>query len=130
MYYHENNKDVNKENKAASLDVSWLCPKSAVVHLLDYDCCAMKYADDTTVLEDNEDAYQDEVKSLVSWCNKKSLVLDVGKAKEIIVHFRKGRLSHTPLCTKDSTMERVNSIKFLSVQLIRRLLGLSTVRHW
>ncbi|KAM3851015.1 protein sel-1 homolog 2 [Vipera latastei] len=75
------------------------------------------HADDTTIAgriqDDSESAYREEVEALVD-----CLVLSVGKTKEIFVDFKKGRGSHTPLCINDSTVEVVNSIQFLSMQLM------------
>ena len=70
-----------------------------------HDCCArfstnhmVKYADNTTVVglikDDNEDAYREEVRQLVGWCNTHNLVLNVNEL-EIIVDFRRNQQSQT-----------------------------------
>lgn len=40
------------------------------------------------IQDDIEGAYQEQVEGLLNWCNKYSLILNVGKRKEIIVNFR------------------------------------------
>ena len=56
-------------------------------------CIIVKFADDTTVIglisDDDESAYRDDVKQLVSWCASNDLVLNVSKTKEIVVDFSK-----------------------------------------
>ncbi|KAK1786349.1 hypothetical protein P4O66_018038, partial [Electrophorus voltai] len=73
--------------------------------LLTHDCAAMhssnhiiKFADDTTVVglinKDNESAYREEVRELVSWCKVNNLYLNVDKTKEMVVDFRRAREPH------------------------------------
>ncbi|KAK1785741.1 hypothetical protein P4O66_003101 [Electrophorus voltai] len=68
--------------------------------LLTHDCAAMhssnhiiEFADDTTVVglinKDNESAYREEVRELVSWCKVNNLYLNVDKTKEMVVDFRR-----------------------------------------
>jgi len=54
----------------------------------------VKFADDTVVVVgliscNNEKAYQEEVANLSLWCQDNSLMLNVSKAKELIVDFRR-----------------------------------------
>ncbi len=53
----------------------------------------VKFADDTVVLglisNNDETAYLDEVERLTSWCQDNCFSLNVSKAKELIVDFRK-----------------------------------------
>lgn len=76
---------------------------------------------DTTVVgliqDDNEQAYREEVRQLVDWCNTNNLLLNVEKTKEIIVDFRKKQHRHTSLIINDTVVEVVFSIKFLRMQI-------------
>ena len=85
----------------------------------------LKYVDDTTVVglikNNNELAYREEVQHLVDWCKVNNLVLNVGKAKEIIVDFRRSRPSHTPLHINDTAVEVVSTTKFLRVHITDNL---------
>ncbi|KAK1788023.1 hypothetical protein P4O66_016497 [Electrophorus voltai] len=75
---------------------------SLLFTLLTHDCAAMhslnhiiKFADDTTVVglinKDNESAYREEVRELVSWCKANNLYLNVDKTKQMVVDFRRTR---------------------------------------
>ena len=96
--------------------------------LMTHDCCAkytsnhiIKFADDTTVVglinNDDDSAYREEVHQLINWCDKNNLQLNVNKTKEIIVDFRKEKMSHTPLTINGSAVESVKSTKFLGVHI-------------
>ncbi|KAK1790227.1 hypothetical protein P4O66_014145, partial [Electrophorus voltai] len=59
--------------------------------LYTYDCTAtssstiiVKFADDL-ITDNNERAYLEEIKHLENWCQKKNLLLNVSKTKELIV---------------------------------------------
>ncbi len=69
------------------------------------------------IQEDNEQAYREEVRQLVDWCNTNNLLLNVEKTKEIIVDFRKKQHRHTPLIINNTVVEVVSSVKFLGVQI-------------
>ncbi len=74
----------------------------------------------TTVLgfinNNDETAYRNEVQHLVLWCDNNSLVLNIKKAKEIIVDIRKtGQYKHSPLSIGNEMMERVTDLTFLGV---------------
>ncbi len=61
-------------------------------------------------------AYRNEVQHLVLWCDNNSLVLNIKKAKEIIVDTHKtGQYKHSPLSIGNETMERVTDFTFLGV---------------
>ncbi|KAK1804795.1 hypothetical protein P4O66_003640 [Electrophorus voltai] len=100
--------------------------------LLTHDCAAMhssnhiiKFADDTTVVglinKDNESAYREGVRELVSWCKVNNLYLNVDKTKEMVVDLRRARRDHSPLAINGSSVEIVKNIKFLGVHLVENL---------
>ena len=83
-----------------------LCP--LLYSLLTHDCVAthasnsiIKFADDTTVVglitNHDQTAYREEVRSLAEWCQENNLSLNVNKAKETIVDFRKQQREHSPI---------------------------------
>ncbi|KAK1805486.1 hypothetical protein P4O66_019788 [Electrophorus voltai] len=97
-----------------------------------HDCAVMhssnhiiKFADDTTVVglinKDNKSAYREEVQELVSWCKVNNLYLNIDKAKEMIVDFRRARRDHSPLAINGSSVEIVKNIKFLGVHIAENL---------
>ncbi|KAI3371986.1 hypothetical protein L3Q82_006856 [Scortum barcoo] len=96
--------------------------------LFTHDCVAthssntiIKFADDTTVTGlitgVDEDGLQRGGQSpLTSWCQDNNLQLNVSKTKELIVDFRRRqREEHAPLSINGTTVERVNSFRFLGV---------------
>ena len=100
--------------------------------LYTYDCkprydsnIIVKFADDTTVIglisDDDESAYRDDVKQLVSWCASNDLVLNVSKTKEIVVDFRKSKSVPSTLIVNNSEVEIVDSFKFLSIHITSNL---------
>ncbi|KAI4885370.1 hypothetical protein NFI96_008195 [Prochilodus magdalenae] len=100
--------------------------------LLTHDCAAMhssnhiiKFADDTTVVglinKNDESAYREEVQRLTDWCRTNNLSLNVDKTKEMFVDFRRTRRDHSPIHIDGSTVEIVNSTKFLGVHLAEDL---------
>ncbi|KAK1785701.1 hypothetical protein P4O66_019042, partial [Electrophorus voltai] len=100
--------------------------------LLTHDCAAMhssnhiiKFADDTTVVglinKDNESAYREEVRELVSWCKVNNLYLNVDQTKEMVVDFRRARRDHSPLAINSSSVEIGKNIKFLGVHIAENL---------
>ena len=97
--------------------------------LYTYDCkprydsnSIVKFADDTTVIglisDDDESAYRDDVKQLVSWCD---LVLNVSKTKEIVVDFRKSKSVPSTLIVNNSEVEIVDSFKCLGIHITSNL---------
>ena len=60
-------------------------------------CKVYKYADDTALVGlcvNNDEEYQKEVKSFVTWCKENYLLLNVQKTKELVIDFRR---SHSNL---------------------------------
>jgi hypothetical protein len=56
----------------------------------------IKFADDTTVITDNDETAYREVIDLAVWCQDNNLSLNVSKTKEMIVDYRKRRAEHGP----------------------------------
>ncbi|KAI4892242.1 hypothetical protein NFI96_028208 [Prochilodus magdalenae] len=85
----------------------------------------IKFADDTTVVglinKNDESAYREEVQRLTDWCRTNNLSLNIDKAKEMVVDFRRTRRDHSPLHIDGSTVEIVKSTKFLGVHLAEDL---------
>ncbi len=86
----------------------------------------IKFTDDTVVLgfisNNNETAYLNEVERLTSWCQDNCLSLNVSKAKELILDFRKRQQRpYTPLMISGTPVERVSSFKYLCVNLSENL---------
>lgn len=66
------------------------------------------------------------MQNLTVWCNKNNLTLNVNKTKEIIIDLKKNKAIHSPLLNK-STIQMVNSVRFLGVQL--RLLHMDSEHY-
>ena len=47
----------------------------------------IKFANDTTVTDNDEKAYREEVRDLAVWCQDNNLSLNVIKTKEMIVDY-------------------------------------------
>ena len=97
--------------------------------LYTYDCkprydsnIIVKFADDTTVIglisDDDESAYRDDVKQLVSWCASNDLVLNVSKT---VVDFRKSKSVPSTLIVNNSEVEIVDSFTFLGIHITSNL---------
>ncbi len=83
-------------------------------------------ADDTTVIglitESDEKHYREEIEGLTAWCQKNNLELNTTKTKELIVDFRKKRLTEPlPLLINGTCVERINTFKFLRVHISNEL---------
>ena len=65
--------------------------------------------------------YREEVKRLEGWCRENNLVLNADKTKEMITDFRRSQPVHAPLSISGHTVERVENIKFLRVQIAQDL---------
>ncbi|KAI4879075.1 hypothetical protein NFI96_030394, partial [Prochilodus magdalenae] len=123
------------EHTSPSLTLSTGCPQGIVLSPLLYtlythDCTTthssntiVKFADDTRIIcnitNDDEGPYREEVKLLTEWCAANNLSLNVSKTKELIIDFRKGGRTHTPLNIGGTLVERVSSFKLLGVHLAR-----------
>ncbi|KAI4873728.1 hypothetical protein NFI96_008038 [Prochilodus magdalenae] len=114
------------------VDGSALSTSPLLYSLYTHDCTArhssnviIKFADDTTIVglisNNNEEAYREEVSFLTHWCRENNLSLNVSKTKELIVDFRKQERVHTPITINRAAVERVSSLKFLSVHITEEL---------
>ncbi len=132
---------INGENRAVHLQLhpperrspAGLCLESpALLSLYTHNCVSshsstsiIKFTDDTVVLgfiSNNETAYLNEVERLTSWCQDNCLSLNVSKAKELILDFRKRQQRpYTPLMISGTPVERVSSFKYLCVNLSENL---------
>ncbi|XP_073700731.1 uncharacterized protein [Garra rufa] len=77
----------------------------------------LKFADDTTVIgliqDSDESAYRQEVKELAVWCSHNNLELNMLKTVEMIIDFRKTPPALPPLTIMNSTVNSVESFRFL-----------------
>jgi hypothetical protein len=85
----------------------------------------IKFADNTTVVGlitgDDESVYREEVTDLAVWCQNNSLSLNVSKAMELILDYRKWRGEYAHIHIDRAAVEQVESFKFLGVQITKDL---------
>ena len=81
----------------------------------------LKYADDTVIIgnivNNNETQYMLEVNEFVKWCDVNYLNLNVKKAMEMFVDFRKVRNEYETLSIKNEDVKVVRSYKCLGVYI-------------
>ncbi len=120
-------------NTSSTTTMSTVAPQGCVLSpllftLLTHDCTAkfssnhiIKFADDTSVVglisNNDETHYREEVEQPAEWCGANNLSLNVGKAKEVVMDFRRNSVDHPPLNIDSSNVERVSSTKFLGVHI-------------
>ena len=84
-----------------------------------------KFAENTTIvgrISNNEETeYRNELENLVNWCGNNNLSLNVNKTMEIVNDFRKRKGEHAPVYINGDEIERVESFKFLGVQITNNL---------
>jgi hypothetical protein len=61
------------------------------------------------------------VRALGVWCQENNLSPDVNKIKELIGDFRKQQREHHPIHIDLTTVEKVESFKFLGIQITDKL---------
>ena len=102
--------------------------------LYTYDCVAkfpsnsiFKFAEHTTVVgwisNNAETEYRNEIENLVNWCGNNNLSCNVNKTKEIVIDFRKCKREHAPVYINGDEVERVESFRFLGVQITNNYPG-------
>ena len=84
------------------------------------------FADDITVTGlityYDESEYHDQVNKLISWCSENNMELNVNKTKEIIVDFKRKKLSLLlPLLIDGRTVEIIQHFKFLGSPISNNL---------
>ena len=129
------------DNTSAKLTLNTGAPQGCVLTPLLYslfiqDCVAahdsntiIKFADDDEtvvglITDNDERAYREEVRDL--WCQDNNLSLNVRKAKELIVDYRKRRSEHAPIHINGAVVKQVESFKFLGVHITKDLSGPNT----
>ena len=96
--------------------------------LYTHDCAAIadsntiiKFADTVVVglfRNNDETAYLEEVRCLTQWCLKNNLHLNASKTKEMLVDFgRTQKREYTPVSINGTPVERVDTFKYLGVQI-------------
>jgi len=60
------------------------------------------------ISDNNERAYRKKVQSLSAWSTDNDLNLNIKKTKEIIIDYRKNKISHNGLCINGKEVERVH----------------------
>ena len=80
-----------------------------------------RFADDATVVGRISNNDKNEIENLVNWCGDNNLSLNVNKTKEIVIDFRKRKGEHAPVYINGDEVERVESFKFLGVQITNNL---------
>ncbi len=73
------------------------------------------------ITNNDEMAYREEVSTLTKWCQENHLSLNIDKTKELVVNFRRQSREHTPISINKTPVERVNSFKFLCVDITEDL---------
>ena len=140
IHYNTSSKEIScilSSNISISITLSTGSPQGCVLSpllftLLTHDCASrhkgnqiIKFADDTTVVElihrNYESMYREEVKHLEGWCRGNNLVLSADKTKEMVIDFRWSQPEDAPLSTSGCTVERVENIKFLGLQISQDL---------
>ncbi|KAK1786583.1 hypothetical protein P4O66_003028 [Electrophorus voltai] len=101
--------------------------------LYTHDCTAtssstiiVKFAGDTVVMglisANDERAYLEKIKHLENWCQENNLLLNVSKTKELIVDCsRKQEQPYQPVRISGTTVERVDSFRYLGVHILQHL---------
>ena len=70
------------------------------------------------IQNNDETAYLEEVRCLTQWCLKNNLHLNASKTKEMLVDFgRTQERDYTPVSINGTPVERVDTFKYLGVQI-------------
>ena len=125
-------------NTSNSIALSTWSPQGCVLSLLlftllTHDCASRhegnqinKSAADTTgvglIYKNEESMYREEVKHLEGRSRENNLALDADEKKEMIFDFWRSQPEQGPLSISGHTVERMESIKFLRVQILQNLI--------
>ncbi|KAI4899819.1 hypothetical protein NFI96_005030 [Prochilodus magdalenae] len=91
---------------------------TALSHIMDEEPPLIQAADESLPsTNDDEGPYREEVKLLTEWCAANNISLNVSKTKELIIDFRKGERTHTPLNIGGTLVERAQQ----RLHFLRRL---------
>jgi hypothetical protein len=84
----------------------------------------VKFADDTSLsglLQEDESQYRSAVDSLVEWCDRNYLDLNVGKTKEMVIDFRLIKDPIEPVIIKGEPVEIVRTYRYLGTTIDDKL---------
>jgi hypothetical protein len=85
---------------------------------------SIKFADNTTVvglITNNDERAREEVRALGVWFQENNLSLNVNETKVMIMDFRKQQREHPPIHIYGTTVEKVESFKFLGIHITDKL---------
>ncbi|KAI4898937.1 hypothetical protein NFI96_007064 [Prochilodus magdalenae] len=88
-------------------------------------CHLQKFSDDTAIVgcirNGQEAEYSKLVSNFFSWCKLNQLQLNISKAKEMVVDFRRNRSPQAPVIINREEVEVVGTYKYLGVHLDNKL---------
>ncbi|XP_051785266.1 uncharacterized protein LOC127528437 [Erpetoichthys calabaricus] len=88
-------------------------------------CHVQKFADDTAIVgcirSGQEEEYRNLINDFVKWCDSNHLHLNTSKTKELVVDFRRPRPLMDPVIIRGECVQRVQTYKYLGVQLDDKL---------
>ena len=96
----------------------WLCGQ--IPFQFDFQVCWWHHRSGSD-LKQWQDRVQEWDRESGELCDDNNLSLNVNKAKEITIDFRKRRREHAPVYINGDKVERVESFKFLGVQITNDL---------
>ena len=80
-----------------------------------------KFSDDTAIVAcvqgGQEEEYRNLVKNFVEWCRRNNLLLNTSKTKEMVVDLHRARPLTKPICIEGVEVERVQTYRYLRLQL-------------
>jgi len=93
----------------------------------------IKYADDTLILgnlrKDASEHYRMAVNTCIKWCSENKLVLNETKTKELVFDFRRNKASQDSLYINGTSVEMVQSFKYLGCTIDDKLLFIEQANH-
>merc|ERR1712035_43413 len=88
-------------------------------------CHLQKYSDDSAIvgcISDGQEAeYRELIGQFVKWCSNNHLILNINKTKEMIVDFRRNKITQSSVVILGEEVQGVEEYKYLGVQLDNRL---------